>query len=980
MNSENWVEVVQQGSPPEPTLLEAFRELTDDLGGRAQEREDSQPSSASLTLTGNRETDVWRACVAAWARLKEGRPYDAIAAVTPVASKYAPVEGSDSLLDAELLTILGECFSKDHRTVPAANFTHSAREVLVRFLNGCARHPDRSAAEIAPMLQAFGIKQSITAPFLASPRLVTSLLPAWAVTRGLDLLTEIARRRLEYLEDGRDAVEDLLGDVRLLVKATRTRLDDRQVAKVQIAIGDCCELEDSEMAVMCYLDAVKTLGTQDPLGFKAAVKLALMSDDAEAEGRFVSLKETAEARGDLKAAAQLWIYACVARWQATRDVTVRRQLVAAIDLYERELPANADPRTIFNFKGYLETGYRLLMTVNGYDDDRSDERLDEILSAIRAMMTAERRADLRPDADDDLWEIMLSRQMRPLAALRTALSPLLGLGILHLALGVRCLVWVAYGFAADGEFRAGWGICDENAAQRLVDVHQSMQEQLEADKIGDALAVGALNRRLEQLGDEIGRDFPAEVESVVRSMEGLVYAPVPVGNADEFPLAAIRIDGRWLTDIVPTTRTTTFNLMHGLLCPSLPDVQPDGRAVVALGAPDIGGPPLKGALNHAIAIQQMLEQIGFQATIADKTARRQLAGWLDGNVGVLHYVGHGIADEILESLPLSDGDFDATDAENFRGYHLPFVFLCACVAGRIRYGEGGHIIGLLSGLLDRGAPAGVAFTLPMPERHAYAIASQFYRQAARRPFAEAVSATQASVRSQIPAYAWLSIAAHGDPTFSLPSKAGPDPISILRNRAATWHSVVRKHCVLQTGTSAQAVRDRLKEAPTSLVRALEGWSSSAFGHGADDPSWAQLEEQAATATELSDVERLTAHAAACAARLYTGELHAWPLRMCRDPFSLPTLLSDAIFLSRFGVALADERLIGVGVSLIRRVEDLLDIAPWGELAQTLALSDAVAKLWECENFSPFVAMLQHGNREILAQSSRRSPSVISAEY
>lgn len=982
MGSEDWFEAVREGSPPEPALLQAFHELTDDLGARAQEREASEPSATSLTLTGNRDTDVWRACIAAWARLRAGRPNDAIAAVTPVWNAYTPLKESSRLSDAELLKIIGECLSQDDRTVPAANFNHRARQVLLRFLAGCSRHPDQSAEEIAKMLEAL-VGDSLTAAF-ASQELETALLAPWAVTRGLDLLTEIARRRLDYLQEGRDAVEDLLGDVRLLVKTTRTRLDDRQVAKVQIAIGDCCRTEDREVAVMCYLEALKALGIQDPLGFQAAVNLALLSDDAEAERRFASLKEAAEARGDLKAAAQLWVQACAARWQATRDIAVRQDLVTAIDLYERQLPPNADPRTIFNYKQHLETGYRLLMTVNGYDQDRSEERLDEILSATRAMLTAERRADLRPDVEDDLWEILLSRQTRPLAALQTALSPLPGLGILHLALGIRCLVWVAYGYGRDRAFRAGWGICDEAAVRPLLDVHQYMQEQLEADKIGDTLAVANFDARLEQLGDEIGDALPADVLEALRCVDVLVYAPVPLGGVDEFPLAAIRIDGRWLTDFLPTARTTTFNLMQGSLCPNLPDVQPDERALVVLGAPEVGGPPLKGALDEAIAVQQMLEQLGFQATIAENAARQQVSGWLDGDAGALHYVGHGIANEILETLPLPGGDhFDATAAELFRGYHLPFVFLCACVAGRIRYGEGGHLIGLLSGLLDRGTPAGVAFMLPMPERHAYAITHQFYRQASRKPFAQAVSATQEAMRSHVPAYAWLSIAAYGDPTFSLPAKAGFGPIPLLRNRAVTWHSATRNHCVLQTDASGRDVRNRLEEVPASLRPAFEAWLNSAFGDGTIDSSWTDLEEHAAAATDLSDVERLTAHAAACAAHLHAGELHAWPFRTPSDPSSLPTLLSEAMFLSRFGVALGEEHLNALGVSLMRRVEDFLvelgerfgepfhDDAPWGEVEQASALSDAVAKLWTFEETSPFVAMLQQGNREILDRRGQK---------
>ena len=748
----------------------------------------------------------------------------------------------------------------------------------------------------------------------------------------------------------------------MLVDSTNTRLDDNQIAKVEIAIGACCKNEDPEMAVLCYQHAIKVLGTQNPLGFEAAVNLALLSEDPGAEARLASLGKEAEARGYLAYAAQLWVLASRFRWLRTHDSAARGDLVAAIDLYERQIPPNADPRTFFSYKRHLETGYRLLLTVNAYDQDRSDGRLDEILSAIRAMLSADRRADLSPDSETDLWDILLARQTRPLAALRTALSPLPGLGILHLALGIGCLVWVAYGYGRDRSFCAGWGLSGEHAIELLHEVHRCMTDQLEADKIGDTLAVATLGARIEHLGDKIGRDLPGEVVTVLRGMDLLTYAPVPVGNMDEFPLGVIRVDNQWLTDIVPFTRSATFNLLQESLSPNLAQVRPDSRAVVVLGAPDLGGPPLRAAHNHAIAVQQMLEQVGFQAIIADNANRQDLASWLDGGTGAFHYVGHGIADEILESLPLPSGEpFDATDVELYRGYHLPFVFLCACVAARIRYGEGGHLIGLLTGLLERGVPAGIAFTLPMPERHAYTIAGQFYRQASRMFFGHAVAATLAALRPHTPAYAWLSIAAFGDPVFSLSAKAATGPIPMLRTQTATWHSAVRKHCVLRTQASREDLSARLDEVPPGLSSHLQGWLASAFGAQDTDASWMNLEKQAAAATNLSDVERLTAHAAGCAARLHASELHMWPAGKPRDFRLLPGLLADAMFLSVFGAAIFDSRLNGLGLSLKGRVEDILDI----EDSLELTLSQAVAQLWECEDLSPFVSALLDGNREIL---------------
>jgi hypothetical protein len=502
-----------------------------------------------------------------------------------------------------------------------------------------------------------------------------------------------------------------------------------------------------------------------------------------------------------------------------------------------------------------------------------------------------------------------------------------------------------------------------------------MLGQLEADKIDDALAVAEMGARLERLGDEIGHDVPQQVVDFLRDMDQLIFAPVPVGNLDEFPLAAVRLDGQWLADVLPFTRTTTFNVLQESLNPNLAQMRNHQRAMIVLGAPDVGGAPLRGAVNHATAVKHMLEQFGFDATIAQNASRHEVASWIDGGSGIFHYVGHGIANEVFETLPLPTGEhFDATDAELYRGFRLPFVFLCACVAGRIRYGEGGHLIGLLTGLLDRGAPAGIAFTLPIPERRAYAIVSQFYRHAHRLPFAQAVAETQASLRLHVPAYAWLSMAAYGDPELALGAMAGTEPIHTLRTRAATWHSAVRNHSVLQTNVSADEVRQRLGEVPPRL-RALFGeWLDTAFGEATYDPSWEKLDFQAAEATDLLDVERLTAHAATCAARLHTSGLHEWSSLVRIAPSTIRELLAQSGFLARLGLALVDTHLNGLGLSLMGRIQHLLDI----EEGLEFAISQGEAQLWEIEDTSTYVRVLLEGNREILAQRkahATRNPDI-----
>jgi hypothetical protein len=960
MDEVDFFRRVARGAPPDPDLTQALTVLTTDLGGSALDVV-SQPGWVAGQFTEEREPDIWHACVEAWAMLKAGRSNDAIGPLWTVWRAYPPAPHSAELADAELLATLAQTLSR-LAAPEAVGFALRCQETVLRFVEGAGRSPPTGGAQIALMLSTFVPGFSAQ---LAASNLMADVVRPWVVTRGIDLLIEGARLRART-EPALDLVDKLLGDVGFVAESSGTALDERQIAKVQSAVADLGWKDDPETAIACYRDVVRAVGVADPLGLHAAVNLVELFDDAAAESRLGELVTLAEATGDSRTASQVRVVVCTARWRRHRDLGVRDELIGALEGFEREIPRDADIRTRFTFKQHLETGYRLLLTVNACDDDRSNARLEETLSAIRAMTSPDQAADLRPDAPDDPWEITLERLRRPATSLRTALAPLRGVGVLHLAAGIDCVVCVVYGHAGDGRWVFGWDVAGDGAAQRIREITACMGQQLAADKIGDALGVQALDAQLARLGDELGRDLPLAVLSVLGELDLLIYATVPVENLDELPLAAIRIDGRWLHEMLPTTRATTFNQLHAMLGPGMPEIRTDRRAIVVLGAPDVGGKPLTGARQQGSAVQRMLSLLGFEADVAESADRAAVARWLDGGTGALHYVGHGIADEVLESLPLPAGEhFAAYDAEQFRGYHLPFVFLCACVAGRIRYGSGGHLVGLLTGLVDRGAPAGVAFTLPIPERHAYAVAAQFYRQAAAQPFAEAVASTQQALRAELPAYVWLSIAAFGDPVFALPAKASGEPIPTLRSLARTWHSAVRLHCVLRTEASAVAARQAVPSVALGLRPLVERWLDSAFGQGdADDAGWADLEQQGAGTPGLSDIERLTARAAASAARLHASGLHRWPPELPADGEQLRDRLSDAMFLVRLGAALFDDRLNGVGLCHTARVKDI-----WGvsDAFSGYELAQGVPQLWEAESASPFVASLLAGNREILAR-------------
>ena len=313
MTADPWTEVVTNGAPADPHLVELLDAITSNLPRAA--REHDATASAVADFNPPNEGLAWKAWLTAWARIADGRPLDGIEALSGVVRKLG-VDGSDRLLHAELGRLAGMLLTMNDIAAPPAASADRAREVLLRFLRSSAKNPKAAGDQILDMVSTF---ESYAAQWPA--HLSTApLLSAWAVTRGVDLLTDIARARLDTRTNGLDICEDLLQDVALLCSCTATRLESVQLAKVHTAAGDCCVALDPNFARMCYASAIREAGLENRIGLQAAVNVASLSED-ETKVRILSnLRNRVAGPSD---AAQLWIEECAARWRLNPTASVR---------------------------------------------------------------------------------------------------------------------------------------------------------------------------------------------------------------------------------------------------------------------------------------------------------------------------------------------------------------------------------------------------------------------------------------------------------------------------------------------------------------------------------------------------------------------------------------------------------------------------------------------------------------------------------
>jgi hypothetical protein len=530
---------------------------------------------------------------------------------------------------------------------------------------------------------------------------------------------------------------------------------------------------DVERALGHFEAAVGWSGDNLSAAVNVANCLLRLGQFAEAEARYSALESAFEHRGDSLGAARVWAGECIAAWKDRRDPDIRHSLVGAIKFFEDNLPDTADPVTLHTLKRFNEPALTLLVAVLAASSDRSDDRLEELLSALWALQRSELRADLeRETPDDGSWAALHARQSSRLEITRAMLEPFPATRVVHVCSATDELVFVAYGYDG-GELRLETSVLADGNEQIVGRFLELMSEQLAADLRRDEAQLAQIDDELAACGDALCSSLAPGLVELLRSGDHVYYMPHPYGALDLFPLGGLRFDGEWLAASTTITRTPTPNHLRENLTPTRPVPAANAIARVVTGDPEAGPAALRLLRAEADRAVHILGVLGFEPAAVEDATAQDLVGLLDGGAGALHYLGHGVASDVYEGLPLHSGDvLRPVHLDALPGFTTGFVFICACEAGGVRHGAGGYQTGVASRIVERGAPGVLAFTHPIVEERASRVVREFYPRALELPFGQAVRETQRRLAPAVPAYAWLSLAAFGDPDLTLPGLAG----------------------------------------------------------------------------------------------------------------------------------------------------------------------------------------------------------------
>jgi hypothetical protein len=301
--------------------------------------------------------------------------------------------------------------------------------------------------------------------------------------------------------------------------------------------------------------------------------------------------------------------------------------------------------------------------------------------------------------------------------------------------------------------------------------------------------------------------FPAVVRDAIRRADTVLYMPNAVLGLDAIPFELVLTEEGWLGATRVVTRCPSLQFVGNMLAPVRSRPRAVDRAVVAYAVPDEKLGLLQDAMDDVDVGTTAASMLGFDVDCRQLTDK-QVAVDAFEQCGLVHYVGHGIANEIGEWLPLAiDNAIRASDL-SFTTAAAPFVFFNACLLGRIRYvvgGSGGRQRGFATHLLDMEAPGVIGAIHAVPDAACARIAAAFYGEAADAPIGLALRNARAALdEAGMNPVTWSSYVLHGDPNARIAAHSSGSSAETVRR----WPAAATRY--LATGAARH--RDELFDA------------------------------------------------------------------------------------------------------------------------------------------------------------------------
>jgi len=527
------------------------------------------------------------------------------------------------------------------------------------------------------------------------------------------------------------------------------------------------------IAVYEHVDSNFAIGKLSQALFNKANGLLRLGRTSEVRSIYQQLQRNFENLGDREAALRVRYADLYAAWISKSADPIESKLRTLIADYEAFVADQRDAANYHVHKQNLEQAYRLLLTLIATKSTPHTSDLHECLRLVTALREPQYLAGLRSDKADDtdameqvnLWTGVLVARLSKLP--RTLL--------LILESGIDCLILIGLrndGSGVEGQIVIAAAL--QNLTTAVIDLITHTHTQVDALIARSISAQQRAPAALGEAGHRVWQALPPDIRTCIAASSTIFFSPSAFGAIDELPIELVHTDEMWLGLSHVVVRAPSLIELARTLAPNgVPRALTD-RAYIyrAEDPPDLD--TLVSADEDAQIVHRAMKVIGLTPTLEIEPAPRHVLQALDQGYRVLHYVGHGLASDLGEELPVTaSASLHLQNLEQLSGYRTPFVYLSACLVGRARHLQGGKQRGFGIALLAHGAPAVIASAYPVPDHVCAEVAKAFYRSAWKLPAGEALRhARQSLDKAGMHPVAWSSFILQGDPHYTITPAAG----------------------------------------------------------------------------------------------------------------------------------------------------------------------------------------------------------------
>lgn len=555
------------------------------------------------------------------------------------------------------------------------------------------------------------------------------------------------------------------------------------------------------------------------LKFNAGNQLAKLGRHAESIGIFQTAQAEFSALEDAEAAHRAAHAGLISRWYLGKLDGLREELEAVLVDYETDYAKSARADQQMAVRQNLDAGYRLWLTIATAEtqtDERLAQRYLQQLYALREGFVDfaskwSRIAGL--DAGVDILseiDVLDSR----LARYEDAVLFVLESGIQHVVLAT-----VRPGQAGITE-RLRVELASE-AFTAALDVLLTRYQSAVNDLIDRGISVrSAAGKEFEQACRDVWQQMPAGIQRDLAEAQIIFVAPANVGNLDEVPVELFHDGSEYLGLRKNVIRVTSLSQLHATLSENRVNVRPSGKAVVVRAADLKTLGHLRLADKEVEFCEQQLKAIGQGARILRAPSPSELLTVIRDGVDLLHYTGHGQADESGEVLILSDGQYvSARDLLHAGGAPAPISIMSSCLVGRSRQLRSGEAQGVAVALLERGARAVVAATYSLPDQVGHEFVRMLYQHWGEGSLGNAVRMARRSLAaSRYHPAVWSSFIMIGHPSAAI------KPAPAVSSGDLVWPASLCRFIATNAPAYAEAARLQLRSSarlPAEQIKRID---------------------------------------------------------------------------------------------------------------------------------------------------------------